>query len=35
VALKILPTDVADDPMRRQWFVKEAKAASAINHLTG
>jgi serine/threonine protein kinase len=32
VALKILPGAVADDPVRRQRFIKEAKAASALNH---
>lgn len=32
VALKILPAAVANDPVRRQRFVKEAKAASALNH---
>ncbi len=32
VALKILPVNVAGDPVHRQRFVKEAKAASALNH---
>ena len=32
VALKILPDDFASDPARKQRFVTEAKAASALNH---
>jgi len=31
-AIKFLPADVASDPMRRQRFLTEAKAASALNH---
>jgi serine/threonine protein kinase len=31
-AIKFLPADVADDPARRQRFLTEAKAASALNH---
>jgi len=31
-AIKFLPADVAGDPARRQRFVTEAKAASALNH---
>ena len=32
VALKVLPPDKVADPGRRQRFVQEAKAASALNH---
>src|SRR5580700_1295770 len=32
VALKILPPDVANDPMRRQRFDLEARAVAALNH---
>jgi eukaryotic-like serine/threonine-protein kinase len=32
VALKILPAEVASDPERMRRFVREAKAASAIDH---
>src|ERR1017187_2084234 len=32
VALKILPADVANDPVRRQRFEREARAVAALNH---
>jgi Tol biopolymer transport system component len=32
IALKVLPADVAADPVRRQRFEQEARAASALNH---
>jgi serine/threonine protein kinase len=32
VAIKVLPADKVADPGRRQRFVQEAKAASALNH---
>jgi Tol biopolymer transport system component/predicted Ser/Thr protein kinase len=32
VALKVLPADKSADPARRQRFLQEAKAASALNH---
>src|SRR5580765_9071708 len=31
-AIKFLPADLAQDPERRQRFLTEAKAASALNH---
>lgn len=31
-AIKFLPAEMASDPERRQRFIKEARAASAINH---
>lgn len=32
VALKILPSDIADDAVRVQRFIQEAKVVSALNH---
>jgi eukaryotic-like serine/threonine-protein kinase len=32
VALKVLPSDKSAEPARRQRFLQEAKAASALNH---
>ena len=32
VAIKILPSDVAQDPERKRRFLQEARAASALNH---
>jgi predicted Ser/Thr protein kinase len=32
VALKILPAEVANDPVRRQRFEQEARALAALNH---
>ena len=32
VAIKVLPADKVSDPERKQRFVQEAKAASALNH---
>ncbi len=32
VALKVLPADMASDPLRRQRFEQEARALAALNH---
>src|SRR5437870_1628288 len=32
VAIKVLPTDKGQDPSRRERFLREARAASALNH---
>ena len=32
VAIKVLPTDYADDPDRLRRFEQEARASSALNH---
>src|SRR5947209_13812791 len=32
VAIKFLPADAAADPLRRQRFQQEARAAAALNH---
>ena len=32
VAIKVLPPEKVTDPERKQRFVQEAKAASALNH---
>ena len=32
VALKVLPQAIVADPLRRQRFVREARAASALEH---
>lgn len=32
VAIKVLPPEIADGPQRRMRFLREAKAASALNH---
>src|SRR5436190_17842438 len=32
VAIKVLPPDKVSDPARKQRFIQEAKAASALNH---
>jgi serine/threonine-protein kinase len=32
VALKVLPREYVADPERKQRFVQEARAASALNH---
>ena len=32
VALKILPPEFRDHPQRREWLLREARAASALTH---
>src|SRR5688500_9124057 len=32
VAIKVLPADKVSDPRRKERFVQEARAASALNH---
>src|SRR5512138_1446306 len=32
VAIKVLPSDVSDDPALRERFEREAKAVAALNH---
>ena len=32
VAIKVLPADKVADPTRKQRFIQEARAASALNH---
>src|ERR1700726_165411 len=32
IAIKVLPSDVADDTVRLQRFEREARAASSLNH---
>jgi len=32
VALKIIPSEMAEDPERRKRFVREARAVAALNH---
>src|SRR2546422_11695032 len=32
VAIKVLASDVADDPARRDRFLREARAAAALSH---
>ena len=32
VALKVLPADAVDDPLKRQRFMQEARAVSTLNH---
>jgi serine/threonine protein kinase len=32
VALKVLPRELADNPERRTWLLREARAAASLNH---